>query len=97
MRLIEDAVEFGWDKGNISKNKKHKVDDSECEEVFFDKQKVICKDPRHSLGEKRHILIGKTKKNRVLFIVFTKREKRIRVISARDINKKEKYLYEKTT
>lgn len=47
--------------------------------------------------EERFILIGKTKKERVLFVVFTKRETRIRIISARDLNRKEGILYEKTT
>ncbi len=46
---------------------------------------------------KKDILIGKTKKERLLYIVFTKRGKKLIIISARDINKKEKYLYEKKT
>jgi uncharacterized DUF497 family protein len=67
----------------------------ECEEVFFDYQKIMFKDRIHSENENRYTLLGKTKNNRILFIVFTLREKNIRIISARDINKKEIKLYEK--
>jgi len=89
---------FQWDKGNIDKNLlKHGISDQECEEVFFDFNKKILKDVLHSGKEKRYILIGKTKKERLLFIAFTIRDNKIRAISARDLNKKEKRLYEKRT
>jgi len=90
MVIFKKPVEFIWDKGNKDKNwLKHRVSNQEGEEAFFDENKKITKDL-----EKRYILLGKTKKNRLLFIVFTIRNKKIRVISARDINKKEVYLYE---
>ena len=95
MKLNKSVSEFEWDKGNIGKNKKHKVNDREIEESFFDNHKVIYKDTLHSNKEKRYILLGKTKGKRLLFIVFTQRKDKIIVISARDINKKEVYLYEK--
>ena len=96
MRKIREPVEFIWDKGNIDKNwRRHKVSNRECEEVFFDKRKKTFKDKLHSKGEERFRIIGKTKKGKLLFVVFTMRGKRIRIISARDINKKEVYLYEK--
>ena len=97
MKIIAEVIEFEWDEGNIGKNKKHKVEDPESEESFFDTGKRIFKDDLHSANEKRHRIIGKTKRGRLLFIVFTKRKKKIRIISARDINKKENYLYEETT
>ena len=90
------ALEFEWDKGNTGKNKKHKVEDFESEEPFFDPCKVTLKDSPHSETEERHILLGKTKKGRLLFIVFTERAGKVRIISARQINKKEVPLYEKT-
>lgn len=97
MVILKKPVEFIWDKGDKDKNwLKHRVSNQECEEAFFDENKKITKDLRHSKKEKRYILLGKTKKNRLLFIVFTIRNKKIRVISARDIKKKEVYLYEKT-
>lgn len=97
MSLDKSVFLFEWDKGNIGKNKKHQVDDIEAEEVFFDEGKVIYKDKLHSKSEERFIVLGKTKKNRLLYLVFTKREIKIRIISARDVNKKEVYLYEETT
>ena len=89
------SFEFEWDKGNTGKNLKHEVEDQESEEVFLDDHRFIFKDRVHSQGEERFRIIGKTKKNRLLFVAFTVRGKKIRVISARDINKKEVYLYEK--
>ena len=94
MKIIEEPIDFEWDEGNIGKNKKHGLEDGESEEPFFDEDKKLFKDNLHSVGEERYRLIGKTKKGRLLFIAFTKREKKIRIISARDINKKEVYLYE---
>ena len=95
MRADKEVYEFEWDIGNINKNIKHKVADKEVEEIFFDKNKVAYKDLLHSNKEKRYILLGKTKTNRLLFVVFTIRKNRIRIISARDLNKKEVSLYEK--
>ena len=91
-------IEFDWNKGNKNKNlENHGVSDEECEEIFFDPHKKILKDILHSTNEERHILIGKTKLKRLLFLVFTIRKNKIRIISARDLNKKEKYLYEQKT
>jgi len=89
---------FEWDRGNQEKNElKYNVTNKECEEVFFDEQKKILKDPLHSGKEQRYILLGKTKTHRHLFIVVTVRKLYMRIISARDLNKKEYPLYEKET
>ena len=88
---------FDWDKGNRNKNFiKHQVTDEECEEVFFDPQKKSVNDELHSGQELRYLLIGRTKIGRVLFIVFTVREEKISIISDRDLNKRERRLYEET-
>lgn len=98
MKIIENPNEFQWDRGNKSKNyQKHHVTDQECEEVFFDQNKKILKDILHSDKEERYILLGPTKENRILFVVFTIRSGKIRVISARDLNKKEKKFHEEKT
>lgn len=98
MIKLSAPIEFQWDKGNIDKNwKKHKVSDREGEEVFFDENKKIGPDVSHSKKERRYILLGKTKKGRILYTVFTLRNKKLRIISARDINQKERKLYEKST
>lgn len=90
--------EFLWDNGNKDKNWiKHRVSNKEAEEVFFDDKKVIYKDVFHSQKEKRFIILGKTQKERLLYLAFTKRNSKIRIISARDINIKERKYYEKIT
>ncbi len=94
MKVLREPVKFEWDKGNTGKNWiLHKVLDEECEEVFFDTNKKILDDILHSGKEPRYILIGKTKKGRLLFMVFTIRSDKARVISARDLNRKEQKLY----
>ncbi|KKU45950.1 MAG: hypothetical protein UX62_C0007G0007 [Microgenomates group bacterium GW2011_GWA2_46_7] len=90
---------FIWDKANDNKNwLKHKVKPDEAEETFFDKNRQEYPDPTHSTIESRSILVGMTKKQRLLFIVYTERDKKIRIISARDINnRRERRLYEKSS
>lgn len=97
MAVVTDPLQFDWDTGNSGKNKRsHGVEDWECEEVFFDPEKVILKDKFHSGQEKRFILLGKTRLGRLLYLAFTVRGEKIRVISARDVTKrKEIELYEK--
>ncbi len=95
MRIWRELLEFEWDAGNTGKSlKKHSVADTESEEVFFDPEKKLLRDSTHSVYEGRHILIGQTRQRRLLFIVFTKRRNKIRIISSRPLNKKEKHLYE---
>ena len=98
MVVIKEPISFQWDRGNIGKNEKsHEVTEKEAEETFFDKKKVIYTDKFHSEKEDRFILIGKTREKRLLYLVFTKRGTKMRIISARDINRKEvKYYVEKT-
>jgi len=94
MKFLRRTVAFEWDQGNKGKNLKHGVRDEECEEVFFDPQKKLLKDVLHSQKENRYILIGATKQQRPLFVVFTPRNNNVRVISARDLNQRERRLYE---
>lgn len=96
MITLQNPVEFEWDKGNVEKNKtKHDVENQEAEEVFFDTNRFIFKDRLHSKGEERFRILGKTRQERLLFVVFVVRKNKVRIISARDINKKEARLYEK--
>lgn len=96
MRAIRVPLEFEWDSGNRGKNvRQHGVTDEESEGVFFDPGKKILKDTVHSGNEARYILIGQTRQSRILFTVFTIRKKKIRIISSRSMNKKERHLYEK--
>lgn len=88
--VLSSPLEFQWDSGNRDKNlKMHGVTNEEIEEVFFSNQMQVVKDELHSEKEERYLLIGKTLFGRKLFIVFTLRNNKVRVISARDLNKKE--------
>lgn len=90
MIVLKKPILFEWDKSNQDKNySKHQVVATEAEEVFFDKNRKLAKDLLHSKNEERYLLIGETKKHRKLYIVFTIRKNKVRVISARDLNKKE--------
>lgn len=90
MITIRKPIKFEWDEGNQEKNnKKHNVSAREAEEVFSDINKRIAKDFLHSKEEDRFLIIGRTTVGRKLFIVFTIRQQRVRIISARDLNKKE--------
>ena len=94
---FEQFTGFQWDDGNIDKNLlKHQVQNWECEQIFFNEPLIILDDPKHSLSEKRWAAFGQTDAGRLLTIIFTKREKLLRVISARDMNRKEKKFYEKS-
>ena len=85
---------FDWNKDNIDKNwKKHKVLYREAEEVFFNKPLLVFPDIKHSTTEGRFQTLGITNDKRKLSIFFTIRENKIRVISARDQNKKERRKY----
>lgn len=90
-------ISFDWDKGNIDKNwKKHNVYFKEAEEVFFNKPIKIFPDKKHTEKEKRFVAFGITNKKRGLTIIFTLRNNKIRVISTRNQNKKERIIYAKT-
>jgi len=94
--ILPKPVAFEWNKGNIDKNlKKHVVSNQETEEVFFDRYIKIFENIKHSQEEKRFIALGVTDKNRKLYLSFTIRNQKIRIISARDQSKKERRLYEK--
>lgn len=94
MKVDKRSLAFEWTKGNIDKNKKHRVEDKEAEQVFFDEFKLTIKDERHSTIEERFLLLGRTKDGRKLSVIYTIRGEKIRIISARDMNKKERRKYE---
>lgn len=90
---------FDWDDGNARKNDKHGVSMAESEQVFFNEPLLLILDTKHSDGESRFHALGKTDDGRILHITFTLRQagKKIRVISARDMHRKERAIYEQTT
>jgi len=95
INLYTQCEGFQWDSANADKNwNSHQVSQTECEEVFFNDPILLFEDTKHSQSEIRNYVLGKTNNNRKLFIVFTIRKKLIRIISARDMNKKERGIYE---
>ncbi len=93
---VFSAAEFEWDRGNIEKNwERHRVAYVECEEVLLNGQFIVSEDMAHSASEDRYRVLGKTDEGRILFLAFTLRGGKIRVITARDAHKKERKAYEK--
>jgi uncharacterized protein len=92
---FSDFLGFQWDSGNVDKNRlKHEVEAFEAEQMFFNDPLIIIPDEKHSTQETRYAAFGTTNNGRKLTIVFTKRNQLIRIISARDMNKKERTYYE---
>jgi uncharacterized DUF497 family protein len=87
---------FEWDDGNARKSgEKHGVSQAEAEQVFFNEPLLIVEDPRHSMHEARLHALGQTDEGRQLHVTFTLRAgaRRLRVISARDMSRKERARY----
>ena len=86
---------FEWDAGNARKNEKHGVSMAEAEQVFFNAPLLMIEDTKHSVGEPRFHALGRTDDGRLLHIAFTVRNggRKIRVISARDMHRKERTIY----
>ena len=101
MSLIEltQITGFDWDDGNSRKStEKHRVIQSEAEQIFFNQPLLLLDDIAHSQKEARYHALGRTDDDRQLHVTFTLRAKGtlIRVISARDMNRKERSIYEQS-
>jgi uncharacterized protein len=93
---LEGCTGFDWDDANAEKNwVRHQVTPEEAEDVFFHEPLVVRSDVRHSKAEKRYYALGRTNVERWLFLAFTVRRRRIRVISVRDMNQNERAAYAK--
>jgi uncharacterized DUF497 family protein len=92
-----DRVEgFEWDEGNSRKSEdKHGVTQAEAEQVFFNDPLLVVEDERHSTTEQRFHALGRTDRGRQLHVTFALRQNgtRLRVISARDMHRKERIRY----
>lgn len=98
IRVHSNVKTFIWDSANTEKNwLKHKVKPDEAEEPFFDIKRMEYGDLKHSGVESRHIVVGLTKEQRLLYVAYTMRGGKIRVISACDVNRRERKIYEETT
>jgi hypothetical protein len=90
---------FDWDDGNARKNEKHGVSQAEAEQVFFNEPLVLIEDAGHSTHEPRFHALGTTDEGRLLHITFTLRfdTTLLRVVSARDMHRNERVIYENAT
>jgi uncharacterized protein len=85
---------FEWDSGNVEKIlEQHHVTPAECEELFFNVSLVVASDEKLSANEERLYALGQSDSGRPMFVVFTIRGRLIRVISARDMSRKERRIY----
>jgi uncharacterized DUF497 family protein len=85
---------FQWDAGNAAKIwDRHQVTPAECEELFLNRPLVVGSDERHSAAEERLYALGQSDGGRLIFVVFAIRGRLIRVISARDMSRKERRTY----
>lgn len=92
---VASCTGFEWDDANVQKIwARHEVTPAECERVFFNQPLVIADDPKHSQDEPRFYALGQSDAGRRLFVVFTIRAQLMRVISARDMSRKERKAYE---
>ena len=99
MTDLSKVVGFEWDEGNSRNNDQHSVSMAEAEQVFFNAPLLVLPDPRHSEAELRFHALGKTNEGRRLHITFMLRDagQFIRVISARDMHRKERVIYEQSS
>ena len=97
MLIFRHVAGFDWDAGNARKSRdKHGVSQAEAEQVFFNEPLVVRADARHSKQEPRYHALGRTDDGRRLHITFTLRDagRKIRVISARPMSRKERRIYD---
>ena len=99
MADLSEALGFEWDEGNARKNEQHGVSLAEAEQVFFNSPLLVLPDAKHSQAEPRFHALGRTDEGRKLHIAFTLRDadQLIRVISARDMHRKERTVYEQAS
>ena len=89
------GIKFEWDPSKATKNlQKHKVSFEEAATVFGDPLSTTVPDPDHSAEEDRYITIGLSNRFRLLMVAHTERGDRIRIISARELTRKERKQYE---
>ena len=96
-RLIE-CEGFEWDAGNAEKIwRRHQVTAVECEELFLNRPLIVKADAAHSDSEERLYALGQSDGGRMMFLAFTIRRRLIRVVSARDMSRRERRIYRLAT
>lgn len=98
MKTIPEPITFEWDEGNIDKNlKKHGIINKEGEEIFKNKPLFISQDIKHSQKELRFEALAITDSKKLIFLSFTIRNNKVRIISVRDMSRRERRVYETKT
>jgi uncharacterized DUF497 family protein len=93
-KRLAECEGFQWDAGNSTKLwDRHLVKPTECEELFFNRPLIVESDLKHSEREERLYALGRTDGGRLLFLAFTIRDRLIRVISARNMSRRERKAY----
>lgn len=88
-------MEFDWDPDKAAENlRKHGVEFTEAATVFGDPLSITYYDPDHVVDEDRYIIIGMSIRRRVLIVAHSDRRERTRIISAREVTRRERNLYE---
>jgi uncharacterized protein len=89
-------IVFDWDQWNVQKNEsKHGVSRLEAESTFYDLHYRLFEDQRHSSRtETRYILYARSLEARVLMVDFTRRGRKVRIITARPASRKERRIYD---
>jgi len=94
--LLSKCTGFEWHKGHLLKNwEEHGVTGSECEQMFFNNPQIVAPGLKHSGKEDRYFVLGQTDTGRLLYVVFMIRKTLVRIISARDMSRKERKAYER--
>jgi len=95
--IFLDWESFDWDEGNLLKNwEKHGVSAYEYEQIFFNNPMIAGLGEKHSKRESRYYALGITDAKKRLFVAFTVRKQRIQIISARDMSRKERKVFDKS-
>ena len=96
---LSKVVGFDWDEGNARKDERHGVTAAEAEQVFFNVPLLLLDDSHHGDSEVRYHALGKSVESRRLHLSFTLRndDTKIRVISVRNMSRKERTIYEQAT
>jgi len=93
-QLFPEVTGFQWDEGNSEKSwRRHGVRQVEAEQVFFNQPVLIAPDLKHSGAERRYFALGRTDTDRELLVVFTLRGPLLRVISVRQMSRRERRYY----
>jgi uncharacterized DUF497 family protein len=95
-KILQLLLSFEWDSSNQHKSwKKHGITQQEAEQVFMCDHILVYYDEKHSDVEARYYLLGETQESKKLFVVFTVRINKVRIVSARAMSRGERKIYEK--